>query len=82
MTINDPIVILGLGCAIGVASWIIRTALGRLDRRIATLEEDVDALQTQMAAHDGNKEMLDRMYLELRALADLTHRIAGHLNVS
>lgn len=82
MTLNDPIVILGLGAGLTVVGWVARSAILRLDRRITVLETDVDNLQKQMAAHDANKELLDRMYIELQALTKLTSRIAGHLNIS
>ena len=82
MTLNDPIVIFALGTGMGVVSWVVRSAMVRLDRRITVLETDVDNLQKQMAAHDANKELLDRMYIELQALTKLTSRIAGHLNIS
>lgn len=81
MTLNDPIVILGLGAGLTVVGWIARSAILRLDRRITVLEADVDNLQVQMAGHDANAVLLSQMSAELRALSELTHRIAGHLNV-
>lgn len=77
MTINDPIVIWGLGLVVLIASAFI----GFMDRRIANNRKDIDLLKQQMAGHDSNKEMLDRMYNELQALTGLTNRIAGHLNI-
>lgn len=81
MTLNDPIVILGLGAALATVGWVSRTAFGRLDKRVADLETHVGELQTQMAVHDSNSLLLAQMSAELSALSKLTHRIAGHLNV-
>lgn len=81
MTVNDPFVILVLGSGLAALGWTTRAAAIRLDRRIATLETEVDRLQVQMAGHDANAVLLSQMSAELRALSELTHRIAGHLNV-
>lgn len=82
MTINDPIVITGLGVILAAAGWIVRTVFARLDKRIATLETHVGALQTQMAAHDGIQDSIKLIFAELRTLSGLTYRIAGHLKIN
>jgi len=82
MTLNDPIVLWAIGAAAAASAWIIRTWIIRQDKRVDFLETRVSELETRMAAHDGGKELLDRMYSELQRLTQLTHRIAGHLNIS
>lgn len=77
MTLNDPIVLYILGAAGAVAAWFAR----REDRRIGELEAAVALLKVQMASHDTNKQLLDRMYTELQELKNLTNRIAGHLKI-
>lgn len=81
MTLNDPIVQWGLGAAGAVAAWVVRTHIVKQDRRVTALETTVALLQVQMAGHDANKDMLDRMYRELQDLSKLTNRIAGHLKI-
>lgn len=78
MSINDPIVIWGLG----VILLIVSAFIAHLDRQIAANRKDIEVLKQQMVEHNGTKDTLDRMYEELRALTTLTHRIAGHLNIS
>ena len=68
---NDPIMVWATGAVAAAGGWFIR----RLDQRVSKLESD-------MAEHTANKEMLDRMYTELQELTKLTSRIAGHLNLS
>jgi hypothetical protein len=82
MTLNDPVVLWILGGVGAVVAWFARQLATRLEGRISGLEADIDALQVRMAAHDANRELLDRMYNELQALTKLTSRIAGHLNIS
>jgi hypothetical protein len=77
MSWNDPIVLWGIGALAAVGAWYLR----REDRRISDLEVAVAALKVQMAGHDGNKQLLDRMYGELQELTKLTNRIAGHLKI-
>lgn len=84
MTINDPIVIWALGLlvlAVGGYCGHLHRSIASNRREIATNRDAIADLRTQMAAHDGNKEMLDRMYIKLDALSDLTQRIAGHLKI-
>jgi predicted nucleotidyltransferase len=78
MNFNAPIVIWGLGTLVLISGILIAW----LDRRVEKNAADVTELKKQMAAHDANKELLDRMYVKLESLADLTQRIAGHLNIS
>lgn len=82
MNFDNPLTMWGLGATGAVIAWLLRWFHARLETRIATLETKVSELQTQMAGHDANKELLDRMYEKLEALANLTQRIAGHLNIS
>lgn len=77
MSVNDPIVIWGLG----VVVLVISVLLARLDRRVTDNRTDIATLREQMAGHDANAVLLSQMSSELRALSELTHRIAGHLNV-
>ena len=77
MTLNDPIVLWGIGALGAVFAWFAR----REDRRISDLENAVDLLKVQMAGHETNKVLLDRMYDELQELTKLTNRIAGHLKI-
>jgi hypothetical protein len=78
MTINDPIVIWGLGVLVAFVGALI----ARMDHRVSKNAEAVSQLEQQMAGHDADRAMLDRMYNELQALTRLTSRIAGHLNIS
>ncbi len=71
MSINDPIIIWSIGALAAMIAWYVR----RIEHRVSELE-------SQMASHHANKELLDRMYNELQGLTKLTSRIAGHLNIS
>jgi hypothetical protein len=77
MNWNDPLVLWIAGGVVAAGAWFVR----RQDRRIGDTETAVAMLKVQMADHDSNKRLLDRMYTELQDLTKLTNRIAGHLKI-
>lgn len=77
MTLNDPIVLWGIGAAGAVLAWFAR----RQDRRISDLELRVNTLERRMEAHDAGNALIHEMNRELQELIKLTNRIAGHLKI-
>ena len=77
MTLNDPIVLWGIGATATAAAWFAK----RQERRVTDLELRVSALETRMAAHDAGNALIHEMNRELQELIKLTNRIAGHLKI-